>query len=587
MSMTDEGTSPTNQPTARQTPEKTRPGQNGTGQNRTGHAGGGLPGLAAFGQMQGYTPVTGQPHSGDRSDHEQHQQHHEHAGDSAPEQTVPEQDVSLEAETQNYAEQYVQDYQDYDYLHGAQVEPQDSGSGSEFDEGDIAESAAFTSEELHNYMAEQQASFGNTQYEPEAGAYDPGPTLPPDDLSDNASDDAFDDGGRSLQTFEAHYDQHPEIPLGVFEEPGGVQGDQPFFNEHGETGDADFIGGESAAEAADPRERRGRKVLMAASGLFGVLALGGALAFAYKIGGDSDIARADKPPLIQADNSPVKVAPDEPGGKQFAHTNKKIYERLGGSGNAESEEVVKLNPREEDVAAAATAAIGSDAQAGSGTDTGGPRKVKTLTVRPDGTIETPADGNQKVVKAPPAVGATTAADGTISMSFPSQSQASTEGPAQAPEQAGQENASPPPVAPTIPQQTAAAPQQQAAAGEAPSVAAPPPVQKPSVPEAATSAPEPQQTAAAPAAAPATDGSYVVQVAARKNQTDALAAFADIQQKYPQLLQGYRPLIKRADLGDKGIWYRLNVGPVESKQVASALCDQLKSAGMKSCLVRAQ
>ena len=83
------------------------------------------------------------------------------------------------------------------------------------------------------------------------------------------------------------------------------------------------------------------------------------------------------------------------------------------------------------------------------------------------------------------------------------------------------------------------------------------------------------------------GSYVVQVAARKSQTDALATFADIQQKYPRLLDGYRPIIKRADLGDKGVWYRLNVGPVESKKVASALCSQLKSAGMRSCLVRSQ
>jgi cell division septation protein DedD len=114
------------------------------------------------------------------------------------------------------------------------------------------------------------------------------------------------------------------------------------------------------------------------------------------------------------------------------------------------------------------------------------------------------------------------------------------------------------------------------------------VQKPSVPRAAAPAPVQQQKAAAPATAPAVSGgSYVVQVAARKSQTDALATFADIQQKYPRLLSGYRPIIKRADLGSKGVWYRLNVGPVESKKVASALCGQLKSAGMRSCLVRAQ
>jgi cell division protein FtsN len=111
------------------------------------------------------------------------------------------------------------------------------------------------------------------------------------------------------------------------------------------------------------------------------------------------------------------------------------------------------------------------------------------------------------------------------------------------------------------------------------------VQKPLVPRAA---PAPQRVASAPATAPAASrGSYVVQVAARKSQTDALAAFADIQQKYPRLLSGYRPIIKRADLGSKGVWYRLNVGPVEGKQVAASLCKSLKSSGMRSCLVRAQ
>ena len=80
---------------------------------------------------------------------------------------------------------------------------------------------------------------------------------------------------------------------------------------------------------------------------------------------------------------------------------------------------------------------------------------------------------------------------------------------------------------------------------------------------------------------------MVQVAARKSQTEALATYADIQQKYPRLLSGYRPIIKRTDLGNKGVWYRLNVGPVESKKVASSLCGKLKSAGMRSCIVRTQ
>ncbi len=91
----------------------------------------------------------------------------------------------------------------------------------------------------------------------------------------------------------------------------------------------------------------------------------------------------------------------------------------------------------------------------------------------------------------------------------------------------------------------------------------------------------------PTPGPNRNRSYVVQVAARKSQTDALAAFADIQQKYPKLLSGYRPIIKKADLGSKGVWYRLNVGPVKNKKLASNLCSSLKGAGMRSCIIRAQ
>lgn len=561
MSMTDEGTTSSNQTSAKQNPEK-KPGQ----QNGAGPSGGGLPGLAAFGQMQGYKPVGQQA---------------EPAVEPEP-QPEPEPVFTADPEPQpepetadaDYAAQFAQDF-----VRDFNQQPQADDAAHDFQQpaqpdaqpGENAGHGTFSSEEIQNYMAQQHGTFEAQDYD----SADSG-------IADQA---APYETGNSLETFEAHYDQHPEIPLGAFDDPGSPQADQPFFDEAEEAGDADFLGGQAASEVAQPKERRGRKALMAASGLIGILALGGALAFAYKIGGDSDIARTGKPPLIQADSRPVKVAPDKPGGKEFPHANKKIYERLGG-GN--SEEVVKIKPRQEDVAAAATAALGGDAQAtapGSSSDAvlGGPRKVKTLTVRPDGSIEQPADSRQKVITAPPPGNTVASApDGTIAMRFPSAPTAAK------PAGAGTQADAPPPVAPTIPNSVAATPPpasaQQASAGQAPAIAAPPPVQKPAVPRVAAVAPA---AAPAPAATGASSGSYVVQVAARKSQTDALAAFADIQQKYPRLLDGYRPIIKRADLGNKGVWYRLNVGPVESKSVASSLCGQLKSAGMRSCLVRAQ
>ena len=46
----------------------------------------------------------------------------------------------------------------------------------------------------------------------------------------------------------------------------------------------------------------------------------------------------------------------------------------------------------------------------------------------------------------------------------------------------------------------------------------------------------------------------------------------------------RPLIKRADLGEKGVYYRAMVGPFGSPDEASQFCGSLKSAGGQ-CVVQ--
>ncbi|GFO82126.1 MAG: hypothetical protein A49_17530 [Methyloceanibacter sp.] len=56
---------------------------------------------------------------------------------------------------------------------------------------------------------------------------------------------------------------------------------------------------------------------------------------------------------MTADASPVKAAPDSPGGKEFPHKNKLIYDRLTNGTMPESERLV---PRQEDVAVACAAA---------------------------------------------------------------------------------------------------------------------------------------------------------------------------------------------------------------------------------------
>ncbi len=392
------------------------------------------------------------------------------------------------------------------------------------------------------------------------------------------------DPQNALQTFEARYDQHPEVALGSFDE--GL-GEQPFYNQNGQA-DAEFGAEMADDDLADeelrrPGERRGRKALMVASGLIGALALGGALAFAYKTGGGAKLASGDAPPLIQADNRPVKVAPEEPGGKQFPHQNKQIYDRLQGD---QKPEVEKLVPRQEEVAATAApggARLDSDVAtpaqqqiaaadikaAEPAVPGGGPHKVRTLQVKPDGTFvapqETAAATPQPAVPALPAPGA------SVAVTMPAT-------PAQPPAQPAVQ---PDPVTtasvsqPAAPQAPAAAPQPQPGAAAVVATPAPLPQQKPAT-----------QTAAAPAAQAAPGGSiFVVQVASRRSQSLALAAFADLQQKYTSLLGNYQPMIQSADLGAKGTWYRLRVGPMSKKAEAATLCKSLKRAGLRSCLVR--
>jgi len=80
------------------------------------------------------------------------------------------------------------------------------------------------------------------------------------------------------------------------------------------------------------------------------------------------------------------------------------------------------------------------------------------------------------------------------------------------------------------------------------------------------------------------GGYTVQVSSQRSKEEAQSSFRDLQAKYPDLLSGRAPIIRRADLGAKGIYYRAMVGPFASADQATELCSNLKAAG-GSCLVQ--
>lgn len=80
-----------------------------------------------------------------------------------------------------------------------------------------------------------------------------------------------------------------------------------------------------------------------------------------------------------------------------------------------------------------------------------------------------------------------------------------------------------------------------------------------------------------------DAGYLVQLSSQRSEDQARAAFNGLKQRYPELLGNRTPNIQRADLGDRGIYYRVRVGPMADRAGAILLCEQLKSSG-GSCFV---
>jgi hypothetical protein len=93
-----------------------------------------------------------------------------------------------------------------------------------------------------------------------------------------------------------------------------------------------------------------------------------------------------------------------------------------------------------------------------------------------------------------------------------------------------------------------------------------------------------RTPAAPEATSASPGGYAVQVSSQRSEAEAEAAFRALQAKYPQELGGRHPMVRRADLGAKGVYYRALVGPFASGEQATELCSKLKAAG-GSCIIQ--
>jgi hypothetical protein len=387
-------------------------------------------------------------------------------------------------------------------------------------------------------------------------------------------------------------------------------------------------------------ERRGASRMWVLPLAFaGVLAVAGAGAYAWLGDGVSGMIASGEPVIITADKEPIKVAPENPGGKTVPNQDKAVYDRVAGaapetpkqqtliSSNEEPVDVVqktlmpdtlplegendieptdvgetedpRLFPQEQPQQAAAQDPV-----------TVTPRKVKTMIVRPDGKlveqeVAAPAPAlaaiQSEKMPAAPAKAAEVAsmprepitAPAMQPTAAPARPQASGIVPVSAPinpvsEPLGAAKAQSAVAAPALAQPVASA---------APAPKAPVPAMRPAQqPVNVVAAVSDQGNVRAPAAArppvPAAtaanqvaslgDGGYVIQIASLPSQAEAQKSYQSLSTKFGSVIAGRGVDIKQADIAGKGTFYRVRI-PAGSKPEAVALCERYRSAG-GTCLV---
>jgi hypothetical protein len=81
-----------------------------------------------------------------------------------------------------------------------------------------------------------------------------------------------------------------------------------------------------------------------------------------------------------------------------------------------------------------------------------------------------------------------------------------------------------------------------------------------------------------------DNASSTAVLAERSESRAQAAFRALQTKYPIQLGSRQPIIRRADLGAMGTYYRTLVGPFASVEKAARFCSGLKAVG-GNCIIQ--
>ena len=316
--------------------------------------------------------------------------------------------------------------------------------------------------------------------------------------------------------------------------------------------------------------------------VFAVLLGGSAVGYGYFANGPA----TGEPVIVKADKGPVKVKPENPGGAEIANQDQVAYDKVAGGSNETDaqEELVSASETPVEIAAVeeATAANqplpGPEAKVeerlapGDAGNTASipalaPRRVKTVAIKPDGTV-IPAAAEvpslEAGVAAQPDANAflpeqDSARDAAAAALQPSDTDAQTAG-VEKPATRSLAGEQPP-------TESEAAPQ---ALVQAPALSEP------------VDPPAPKAIKASANAPVANSGGWAVQLASQRSAEDAEATFRNLKRKFPSVLDGKELALQRADVEGKGVFYRVRV-QAASKEEAVALCERLKAAG-GSCFI---
>ena len=374
---------------------------------------------------------------------------------------------------------------------------------------------------LHRYGAAQPA--------PQQQAFED-PAFPEDDDHNERYDDALfgqiDRGGQDFQREQGYADD----PYAFEEEDGYDEGE-----------DEDHKRGGGLA-----------KVLMVLT--LAVVGTGGAFAYRAYVGSPQN----GEPPIIRADNSPTKIMPSPTDGSP------KVPDRLG-----MGERTEKMVSREEAPVDVNSRASGPRVVFPQLSQTGNPPPAPPVNVTAN---DPPPPPISAPIAAPPS-------SGTMANGEPRRIKTFSVRGDQA------EPAAAPAAAPPMTRSIAAKPGRSSPSSANASANTPMSLS----PQAAAPAAAESRMASTNASLGADTGvtptnGYLVQVSSQRSEADAQTSYRSLQTKFPDVLGQRPPVIKRADLGEKGVYYRAMVGPFGTPDEAVQLCNSLKTAGGQ-CLVQ--